>query len=181
MNITYWHRLARLYQNDELHLSEIVKLWMINTAIGVIEDEIPFYTVGYNVLDNSVLHNFMFLGLLEALPPEQHMSQAEIAEILKLNLRTVSTIIKRLTGDGVIEKAAFAPAGLSYRVIAAKQIPRWIHEFTQALYVLHADPEFRAMVAAACDRIRFKRGFDAFQEEIRQKYMPRKYRTQPES
>ena len=178
MDITIWHRQARLYQNNELELADIVKQWIINTALHVIEDDVPFSQVGYNVLDNTRLHEVLFVGLIAAMPSGQGMSQTEMGEILGLNLRIVNGTVKRLVERGVIEKAGFGPAGYNYEIIDAPPIPRWIYEFTKALYELHTDEELRARVAAECDHIGFKRGFDALKEEIRQKYMPRKYRKQ---
>ena len=61
MEITYWHRFAYFYLENELDMQEIVKVWMICTYAGVIHDDLVKLT-GVNVLDNSTLNEFLNLG-----------------------------------------------------------------------------------------------------------------------
>lgn len=175
MEITYWHRLAQLYQNKELELSEIAKVWIINTAIGVIEDYPDMTKVGINVLDNSQINNTLVFGILHHHPEEELISYPEIGRMLKIHAQTVGKGVKQLVADGIINKEDFGSSGSTYTILRVPIYPKWIMHFTKAIIELEYDEEgLRDEVIIQCEKIHFRRGMEILKEELRNKFYRRK-------
>jgi predicted transcriptional regulator len=165
MEITHWHRNAQLYLNGELTMPEIVKLWIINTAIGIIEDDTPF--VGYNVLDNSELHDGLTVSLISHFPKGESISYTEIGKLLGYHPNTIANAVKRLVEKGYISKEEQGRAGTYYTVHTLPRLPLWMTEFTRALVQLYTDADLKERVVVEVQNIGFKRGLEALQAEIR--------------
>lgn len=174
MEITYWHRLVQLYHEDELDLAEIAKVWIINTAIGVIEDNPDMLKVGINVLDNSQINEALVYSVIAHLPDDQLVSYPEIGRMLSLHPQTVGRAVKSLIAEGVLSKEDYGASGSGYTILEQPTYPKWIQHFAGAIVELHYDDELREAVAKECENIHFSRGMEVLKEELRKKFYRRK-------
>jgi len=154
----------------EMELPEIVRTWVINTVVGVIEDDVKD-TIGYG-LDNSRLYEALIVGLLRHETPKV-LLQADLAEMLMCHTRTIRVALKRLEEKGHVRKE-----GLPYRLIDEPLIPLWVKEFTKAMIDLRFDDDLLAVAREASAKIYFRRGLQAIRDELREKYYrPRKEKS----
>lgn len=173
MKMTYWHKFACLYHMGELELPEIAKTWVINTMVGVIEDDTK-NMIGYG-FDNSLLYETLVAGLLRDETPKP-LLQADMADMLMCHTRTIRSALKRLEEKGYVRKE-----GLHYRLINEPFIPVWIREFTRAMVELRFDGELLAQAREESAKIYFRRGLQVIRDELREKYYrPRKEKSDDE-
>jgi hypothetical protein len=168
MDITPWHLLAFLYQQDELSLPEIVKLCIINQTIGLIEDTGDTIRIGYDFFENSALYDALTIGLLSYPNPPL---QVDMSKILKLTPKTIGNVMKRLQ-----EKKHVTKWGIQYRLTDdLPALPLWVFRFTEGLADLHFKRELAEYVIQTYGEIHFKRGLELVRAEMRRKYYhPRK-------
>jgi len=175
MEVTYWHKFVCLYQTKEMDLSEIVRTWLINSVLGVIEDNTKD-TIGYGVLDNTRLYEALVTGLLRHETPKP-LLQADMADMLMCHTRTIRATLKRLEENGHVRKD-----GLHYHLVNEPSIPVWIKEFTKAMIELRFDDELLARAREESAKIYFRRGLQVVRDELREKYYrPRKEKADDDS
>lgn len=172
--LTYWHKFAQFFQNGELALHEIAKVWVINTATGIIEDEPDMLKFGINVLDNSHINNALVFGILKHHPEGELISYPEIGRMLNLHPNTVGGAVKRLVADGFISKQDYGASGSIYEIRQLPHYPKWIFNFTGAIAELEHNTELRIQAVEACKSIHFKRAMEVLKEELRKKFYHRK-------
>lgn len=172
---TYWHRLAQLFLNRELSLQEIGKALIIVTAVGMIEDRQDAIRIGFNVLDNSELHDALVFGLIHGQRNGNPIAFTDMAKLLNVSDRVIGASVGRLVASGRIAKEDRGRAGSVYTIQPNQpaQIPVWILKFTEALAELNDDPKLKAQVVAECESIGFMRGMQVLKDELRSKFYRR--------
>lgn len=171
MDITYWHRFAYMYLENELEIAEIVKFWMIATYAGVITDE-KKKLIGINVLDNSQLNEALILGLLRAYPVGQPVTYEALGEIISKHVNTVGKAVKSMLKKGYLTKEPVYKSGAIYTVEQDEHLPVWMIEFTEAVVQIATDEDVKKKVYEDCKGLGFKRGFQVLREEIVSKFYP---------
>jgi len=169
MELTYWHRFAYMYLAKELDIAEIVKVWMINTYAGVIEDDTE-KLIGINVLDNSLLNEALILGMLKAYPDGQPLKYGDLATIMDKHYNTIGNAVKRMLEKGYLDKQGVSQNGSIYTVVDDSHLPQWIVDFTAAIVEIETNPDVKKTVFDACKDIGFKRGLQVLKWEILEKF-----------
>ena len=178
--INHWHKLAYLYQDQELTLAEITQACVIFTTVGFFGDDLSIDDIGVNVFDNTQLNDALIYGILMAWNKDKAISYKHIGVMLLMHANTIGRAIKRLKKRNYFDKSDYGSAGSLYTLTefddddpASPSLPKWIYLFTQALVELDQDEQLHAGVAEACEQIEFARGMKVFQMELREKFYRR--------
>jgi hypothetical protein len=173
MLVTAWDKLAYLYFVGELDLIDLVRAFFILSKVGFLED--IFNYTDYKAIDNSEISNALILSLMQT-SGDKPVSYAEIGDILGYNTNTVNSIVSRLVKRGMVEKLESSRAGTVYAISPdVPPIPKWIQNIADSLIRIHHDHDLKYAVMGECRGISFKQGFEAMQDELREKYYrPRK-------
>jgi len=175
MKITAWDKLAYLYFIDELDLIELVRAFFILSKVGLLDD--IFEQSDYKAIDNSEISNAFILYLIQTYG-DKPLSYAEMGDILGYNNNTVYSIVSRLVKRGMVEKLESSRAGTVYTVSSdVPPIPKWIQNIADSLIRIHHDHDLKYAVMGECRGISFKQGFEAMQDELREKYYRPRKRT----
>lgn len=156
------HRQVILYQTGRVSLADVIRQWAFNSVIGLMGmNERDRSFLGYG-LDNSPIYDAFVAGLLLT---RANLSQAEMAELLGINPRTVYHSLKRLEARGLIVKSS-----QRYKLIGkGEHVPTWVVQFTQAMVDLHEDPELRAQAIKDMEKVQFLYHWRAIASEIKNK------------
>lgn len=182
MELTPWHVLAQLFENKEIDMGDIVRVMMISTAVGLIDDVWEKAgKVGLNVIDNTVLNDSLVLGLLTHQPPDKPITYRQMADLLQKHPQTVGSAVNRMIARGYLSKTDYGAAGAFYTIHEdiKPYLPVWIIEFTRALIELANDPELKAQAVAKCETIGFDKGLQALRKELREKFYRRQKPENP--
>jgi len=105
-------------------------------------------------------------------------SYTEMADVLGYNVKTVNSIVSRLVKRGMVEKLESTEAGTVYAISSdVPPIPKWIQNIADSLIRMHSDHDLKYAVMGECRGISFKQGFEAMQDELREKYYRPRKRT----
>lgn len=175
MEVNPWHRLAQVFLDRDLSLPEIGKALIIVSAVGLLEKQPEAINVGFNVLDNSQLHDALVLGLLKSQPDDKPISYSEIAKLLNVSQRVVGSAVNRLIERGEISKEDHGRSGAYYTVHEDKAptLPLWVTRLTEALSELNNDPALKAQTVSEIAEINFRHGLTILQDELRNKFYRR--------
>ena len=174
-DVTGWDRLAYLYFISEVELLELAKAFFILTTTGFFDDASK--QTDYLIIDNSELNNAFVLYLMQIFG-DKPASYTEMADILGYNVKTVNSIVARLLKRGMVEKLESSRAGTVYAISPdVPPIPKWIQNIADSLIRMHRDHDLKYAVMGECRGISFKQGFEAMQDELREKYYRPRKRT----
>lgn len=156
------HRQVVLYQTKRVSLADVIRQWAFNSVIGLLgmsENDRSFLDYG---IDNAPIYDAFVAGLLMT---RANLSQAEMADMLGINPRTVYHSLKRLESRGLIVKST-----QRYKIVGkANHVPTWVVQFTQAMVDLHEDPELRAQAIEEMKDVQFLYHWKAIAHEIKNK------------
>jgi len=171
---THWHHMAYLYKTNGLELAEIIKVYVIITSIGLIEDKEADRGIGINVFDNSELHMALVYGVIRNLPDDSPVAYSTIGDMLLLHRNTIGRAINKLVDDEILSKEDFRPAGSLYEILEVLKYPKWLFEFTRALVEIQLDEDIHSAAAEYCKDVSFQRGWDVLKRELKEKLLPSK-------
>jgi predicted DNA-binding transcriptional regulator len=172
-NVTSWDKLAYLYHISEVELAEMIKTFFILSKLGFFDNDIE----DAYVLDNAELNNAFILHLI-GVSGDKPIAYTEMADILGYNVKTVNSIVARLLKRGMVEKLESSRAGTIYAISPdVPPIPKWIQNIADSLIRMHRDHDLKYAVMGECRGISFKQGFEAMQDELREKYYRPRKRT----
>jgi hypothetical protein len=174
-NVTAWDKLAYLFFVGELDLIDLVRAFFILSKVGFLED--VFNHTDYKAIDNSEISNALILSLIQT-SGNNPISYTEIGDILGYNTNTAHSIVSRLVKRGIVEKLESSRAGTVYAISPdVPPIPKWIQNIADSLIRMHRDHDLKYAVMGECRGISFKQGFEAMQDELREKYYRPRKRT----
>jgi len=173
----HWYRLAELYLTDRMELPELVKLCVINSALGVIRTNEKAKRVGVNVISRANLVDALVLGVIfhhTQRFPNTLIKYDEIGQILHYSRRTVALAGKRLLDTKRVKRVTYTGDGSQYVPFdqEPKELPYWVLDFTQALLELHLDNDLREKIKKECEPIEFYRGTQVLKLEIKEFFYP---------